>query len=466
LSDELEKYLEGLLPREMMNRSLAGLQSQLSPIRNLFKQRHVPVLGWRDDVIALLLKLLSMMDLDKDPEAVKIGEREARVASPLISELAQGFCHGIGRSGTLIAPQPKAPGASVMYELANRCALDAIQKFGAPNMKRAMVSPFSTGMSLALALAAAREESSNERKTVVYPRIDHDSPMKAIRLVNLKAKIIDGMIDGDAVRVSVDDVGHAVDKNCCAILSTTTFFPPREPDSIKEIARIAAEQNVFHIINNAYGVQSREIMRAIRSAADVGRVDAIVQSTDKNFLTAVGGAIIASPDDKFAERVATYYAGRASASPIYQFLGAILSLGIEGYEKLRDAQESNRSLLQKLLTEVADACNERVLNVKNQIACAMTISRTDPSTLGGVLYSLRLSGPRVVQLGQIGSCCNDYPNTYIVMNAAIGSKEADIIKATEKLKQGLNQASAKKTDRKITGGTPRPASKEFSLSGI
>jgi hypothetical protein len=33
------------------------------------------------------------------------------------------------------------------------------------------------------------------------------------------------------------------------------------------------------------------------------------------------------------------------------------------------------------------------------------------------------------------------------MNAAIGSKEADIIKAMAKLREGLNQASAKKTDK-------------------
>jgi O-phospho-L-seryl-tRNASec:L-selenocysteinyl-tRNA synthase len=420
----------------------------LSSIRNLFKQRRVPVLGWGDDVIELFLKLLSMMDLDKDPESVRIGEREARVASPLISELAQGFCHGIGRSGTLTAPQPKAPGASILYELANRCALDAMQKLGAPNMKSAIVSPVSTGMSLALALAAAREESGNERNAVVYPRIDHDSPIKAMKLMNLRTEVVQGQIHGDAVRISIDDIAQAVDKKCCAILSTTTFFPPREPDPIKEIAKIAAERKVFHIINNAYGVQSREIMREIRSAVDAGRVDAVIQSTDKNFLTPVGGAIIASPDDKFAEKVATVYAGRASASPIYQFLAAILSVGIEGYEKLRNVQESNRLLLQKLLSEVAESYYERLLNVRSEIACAMTISKIDPSTLGGVLYTLRLSGPRVIQSGQMGSCCENYPNSYIVMNAAIGSKETDIINAMEKLREGLNQASAKKTARR------------------
>jgi O-phospho-L-seryl-tRNASec:L-selenocysteinyl-tRNA synthase len=189
-------------------------------------------------------------------------------------------------------------------------------------------------------------------------------------------------------------------------------------------------------------------MREIRSAVDAGRVDAVIQSTDKNFLTPVGGAIIASPDDKFAEKVATVYAGRASASPIYQFLAAILSVGIEGYEKLRNVQESNRLLLQKLLSEVAESYYERLLNVRSEIACAMTISKIDPSTLGGVLYTLRLSGPRVIQSGQMGSCCENYPNSYIVMNAAIGSKETDIINAMEKLREGLNQASAKKTARR------------------
>jgi O-phospho-L-seryl-tRNASec:L-selenocysteinyl-tRNA synthase len=417
-------------------------------MRNLFKQRRVPSRGWNDEVIALFLKLLSMMDLDKDPEGIKIGEREARVASALISELAKGFCHGVGRSGTLIAPQPKAGGASILYELANSCALDAMQKFGAPNIKSAIVSPVSTGMSLALALAAAREESGDKQDTVVYPRVDHDSPMKAIKLVNLRTKIVQGQILGDAVRVSIDDIAQAIDKNCCAILSTTTFFPPREADSIKEIAKIAAEHKVFHIINNAYGVQSREIMREIRSAVDAGRVDAVIQSTDKNFLSPVGGAIIASPDEKFAGKVATHYVGRASASPIYQFLAAILSLGVEGYEKFRDIQESNRLLLQKLLGGVAESKNERLLNVRSPIACAMTISDVDPSTLGGVLYSLRVSGPRVVQSGRIGSCCDNYPYSYIVMNSAIGSKETDIIKSIEKLREGLNQASAKRTDRR------------------
>jgi O-phospho-L-seryl-tRNASec:L-selenocysteinyl-tRNA synthase len=320
-----------------------------------------------------------------------------------------------------------------------------MQRLGVPGVRSAVVSPVATGMSIALALAAARDSSDSDRDTVVVARVDHDSPLKAVNLVNLKPRIVEGKIYGNAVRVPVNDIIDAIDKHCSAVLSTTTFFPPRESDSIVEIARIASEQKVFHIINNAYGVQSREIMREIQTAIAAGRVDAIVQSTDKNFLAPVGGAIIASPDEKFSERIASCYAGRASASPIYQFLSSILSIGIDGYEKLRDTQESNRKLLQKLLGETADLFGEKLLEVKSPIACAMTITNADPSLLGGILYSLRLSGPRVIAEGSRGSCCDDYPCSYVVMNAAIGSRDSDIVNAIGKLREGIQQTLAKKT---------------------
>jgi O-phospho-L-seryl-tRNASec:L-selenocysteinyl-tRNA synthase len=447
LSDKLEQYLEGLLPKPMLKRSLVAYGSQTNLIRDFLKQRKVPQSGWPDDVIRLLLKFLSMMDTDKDLEGIRIGEREARVASPLVSELASGFCHGVGRSGSLISPQPKAPGASMLYELANRCALDVLQRLGAPKLKSAVVFPLATGMSIALALAAAKDASGAEQNAVVFPRVDHDSPLKAIGLVNLSPRIVEGITCGDAVRIPIEGVAGAIDKHCVAILSTTTFFPPREADSIVEIARIASEKNVFHIINNAYGVQSREIMRGIQSAINAGRVDAIIQSTDKNFMTPVGGAIIASPDEEFMDRIASRYAGRASASPIYQFLASILSIGIEGYETLRDSQESNRRLLENLLGKTADLFGERLLKVRSPIACAMTITEANPSLLGGILYSLRLSGPRVIPQGSRGSCCENYPCSYVVMNAAIGARDIDITEGVGKLKLGLQQAMSKKAGK-------------------
>ena len=124
-----------------------------------------------------------------------------------------------------------------------------------------------------------------------------------------------GEVKGDAVNVPAEEIEKAVNENTAAILSTTTFFAPRAPDKIKEIAKIAEKKNVPHIINNAFGVQSREIMKLVRGAVDAGRVDAIVQSTDKNFLTPVGGAIVASPNDEFLDAVSEVYAGGQQPLP-------------------------------------------------------------------------------------------------------------------------------------------------------
>lgn len=44
-------------------------------------------------------------------------------------------------------------------------------------------------------------------------------------------------------------------------------------------------------------------------AARIGRVDAFVQSTDKNFMVPVGGAIVAGFDEKFIDAVSKTYPG-------------------------------------------------------------------------------------------------------------------------------------------------------------
>ncbi|MEM3594902.1 MAG: O-phosphoseryl-tRNA(Sec) selenium transferase, partial [Candidatus Jordarchaeaceae archaeon] len=318
----VKKYMKGLVPKNMLERGITVLESQLEPIRILFEQRRIPEEGWSDHQIRFLLNILSMMDTDKDPQAARVGEREARVASPLVSELAADFCHGVGRGGEIFAAQPKAPGASIMYNLANMLASDAIRRFGAPNLKYSLLLPLPTGMSIGLTLSAIRRGKKGKGKYVVHPRIDHKSPLKAIELIGLETKIIEGELEGDAVVVPPGKVEEAIDEETVAILSTTTFFPPREPDDVKEIAKIAQERDVPHVINNAYGVQSREIMKRIRSAVDAGRVDAVVQSTDKNFLTPIGGAIVAAPKQETLDLISEQYAGRATAAPVAQFLAA------------------------------------------------------------------------------------------------------------------------------------------------
>jgi len=434
---DLESLSKDTIPKHVLHHGLLVMQAKLRPIRLLFEQRRVPEEGWEDDVIDFLLTLLSWMDTDKDPEGARIGEREAKVASPFVSKLAHGFCHGVGRSGNITAPQPKAAGTSLAYFFTNKLALDMLQRAGTPNIESACVLPLATGMAIGLAVGVARDDT--KKREVVYPRVDHDSPLKGMRLVGMKVKIVDSEVSGDAVRVPIDKVSAAVNEETAAIVSTTTFFPPREPDDVKAIAKLAAEKNVFHIINNAYGVQSRQIMKLIRGAIDAGRVDAVVQSTDKNFLTPVGGSIIASPSPSFTERTSKLYAGRASAAPIIQFLAAVLSLGIKGYEVLRDEQERNRSFLEKCLKEVAEKHGERLLDVFNPIAAAMTLTNHEAKKVGYNMYTLRVTGPRVLEETDFGACCRRYHSPYISMNAAIGSTETDIQLATSRLDKALKQ---------------------------
>jgi aspartate aminotransferase-like enzyme len=71
-------------------------------------------------------------------------------------------------------------------------------------------------------------------------------------------------------------------------------FAPRAHDRLEALARLAQQHGVGHVVNNAYGVISRTCMGSITAAAAAGRVDAVVQSTDKNFMVPVGGAIVAT----------------------------------------------------------------------------------------------------------------------------------------------------------------------------
>ena len=64
-------------------------------------------------------------------------------------------------------------------------------------------------------------------------------------------------------------------------------------------------------------------------------MDAVVQSTDKNFMVPVGGAIVAAGPGKagFVDSVNAAYPGRASASPMLDMLMTLLYWGREGWLK-------------------------------------------------------------------------------------------------------------------------------------
>lgn len=447
-----EKKIKDLLqgskiPDNILERGQIVLDSWLKPIKNLLEQKRVPDEPWEDEQIKFLLKILSQMDTDKDLEASRVGEREARISTPLLNEYSAGFSHGIGRSGEIKAPQPKAPGGSLMYDLTNSLARYSLKNLGLPNITDALVVPMATGMSVSLCLAALRPEWRADtvlKRRVIVPRLDHKSVIKGINYMGAEPKIIEGEVFGDAVRIPIESVTKNIDENDFAILSFTSFFPPREADDIKEIAKIAQENDLVHIVINAYGVQSEDWMKLIRSAIDAGRVDAIIQSTDKNFLTPIGGAIICTPHKESMKNISQTYAGRANASPIFQFLVSILSLGIKGYEKLKEEQKKNRNHLENELKKIGENIGERVLNVFNPVAVALTLNKLkgkNLTKLGGALYNLRVTGPRVLDPTEntFGMCCDNYPNAYIVMNSAIGATKKDIDLSIERLQKAYEQ---------------------------
>ncbi len=327
-----------------------------------------------------------------------------------------------------------------MQQVADSVAVDAIRKLGLDNIHHGLVTPLSTGMSIALVMAALRRETGARK--VLYPRIDHLSPSRGIAFAGLEEVRVPTLLVGDAVRADLGELERLMSKHkSSVVMLTTTFFPPRESDPVKEVAKLCADRGSPLVINNAYGVQSEETMRSIRSAIDAGRVDAVVQSSDKNFLSPVGGSIVVSPSKDFVDWAAETYAGRATAAPILQTLAALLVTGAERYEQLRREQTANRLLLQESLESLAAEVGQRVLSVKNPVSCAMTIDGLDAENLGAKLYNLRVTGPRAISKGAQGSCIENYPHSYIVMNAAIGANRKDVEDATIKLNRVISSPS-------------------------
>ncbi len=303
-------------------------------------------------------------------------------------------------------------------------------------------------MSLALCLGALRPDWNSDqllnKRTVLVPQIDHNALIKAFDLVGVKRKVVKGRKFGDAVKIPIEDIEASLDNDCFAIISLTSFFPPREHDNIKEISKFAKKHDLVHIVINAYGVQSPEWMKLIRIGIDSGRIDAVIQSTDKNVLTPVGGAIIASPSEDIITKISQAYAGRASATPVVNFLISMLSLGIEGYQQLLEEQQKNRKLLEDKMQKAAEKIDERILKVFNPVAVAMSLNNLKKEqlfALGGALYNLRVTGPRVYNPEEsiFGTCCEDYTTPYIVLNAAIGAKFQDIISAVDRFEKAYSQ---------------------------
>lgn len=389
--------------------------SRAKLVTNLLQQRRLPDEGWDDAAIRMFLEELASFDTNNFMGNVGVGEREGRVISKLVQERHFGLTHGIGRSGDVMAEQPKAAGSSLIVQLTRYLALDAIRISGIKAAKACCVLPAATGLTMTLVMLALRQTRPAGRY-VIWSRIDQKSCFKAFGAAGLQTIVVElKPVEGtDALGTDVEGIQAAVERvgaeEVLCIATTTSTFAPRVPDSVDAVAKLAAELDVPHVVNNAYGLQCSKCTHLIESGCRGGRVDAIVQSTDKNFLVPVGGAIVAAPEKKLIDKISELYPGRASMSPVLDLFITLLSLGASGWRRLLQDRKDNATWFQERFAAAAEKQGLKLLSCPaNKISFACNLSplaqsleakgqgETDHLTfLGSALFTRRVSGPRVV----------------------------------------------------------------------
>ena len=430
-------------------------------VSTLLSCRKLPDDGWSDPDIEMFM--LQLSQLDSNSFAVGVGEREGRIFSRLVRDRCFGMAHGMGRSGNLGAAQPKAAGSSLVVTLSNLFAVQMLKEAGETEVKDACVVPVCTGMSMFLCLSSLRNERPKS-KYVVWCRCDQKSAIKAVHLCGLELVVINGVMKGEAIVTNLEEIRAKIEslgaENICCILSTTSCFAPRVCDDIEEISRICKEKDVAHLINNAYGVQSRDIMKKISRSTRVGRVDGYVQSTDKNWCIPVGGGVIAG---RIAPLANAQYSGRASSSPIIDFFITALSMGMKGWKNLLQERE----LLFRKTGERFEREMEHFRLLKtpdNPISYALAFeAKDDPKMLGSMLFTRGLTGQRVcVRSEKISNPdgMQEFKNwgqhidvyepaiCYMTFAVAIGSSEEDIEKAIGTLRKTMKEFKKKEEKKK------------------
>uniref|UniRef100_A0A671YV42 O-phosphoseryl-tRNA(Sec) selenium transferase n=1 Tax=Sparus aurata TaxID=8175 RepID=A0A671YV42_SPAAU len=425
-------------------------------IRHLLEQGKCPEEGWSESTVELFLNELAVMDSNNFLGNCGVGEREGRVASSLVARRHYRLIHGIGRSGDIAAIQPKAAGSSLLNKLTNSVALDILKLSGVRSVASCFVVPMATGMSLTLCFLTLRHRRPKARY-IIWPRIDQKSCFKAMITAGVNVFPFSChpyilLTDETGVR----DLANVLEAdNVLCVHSTTSCFAPRVPDRLEELATMCAKYNIPHIVNNAYGVQSSKCMHLIQQGARVGRIDAFVQSLDKNFMVPVGGAIIAGFDEPFIQEISKMYPGRASASPSLDVLITLLTLGASGYKKLLSERKEIYSFLAQELKSLASAHGERLLHTPhNPISLAMSLdglqAESDKAVthLGSMLFTRQVSGARVIPLGKeqtisghtfrgFMSHSEEYPCPYLNAASAVGITRDDVTLCIKRLDKCL-----------------------------
>ena len=64
------------------------------------------------------------------------------------------------------------------------------------------------------------------------------------------------------------------------------------PDDVVGMSIMAKKHNIFHVVNNAYGIWCSKIAHSIGEGLKLGECTVVVQSTDKNLMVPVGGSFL------------------------------------------------------------------------------------------------------------------------------------------------------------------------------
>lgn len=156
-----------------------------------------------------------------------------------------------------------------MYQLTNILSKDLLKLMGIEVPIYLALVPVATGMSIVLSLITLRKFRP-DAKYVIWSRIDQKSCFKSIIAAGYEPLILDTVKNGNFLSTNLEEIKKMIEKfgakNIACIITTTSCFAPRNCDDIELVATICKNNNIPHLINNAYGLQSRYIMKRIQRA--------------------------------------------------------------------------------------------------------------------------------------------------------------------------------------------------------
>jgi O-phospho-L-seryl-tRNASec:L-selenocysteinyl-tRNA synthase len=141
----------------------------------------------------------------------------------------------------------------------------------------------------------------------------------------------------------------------------------------------------------------------------------VVQSTDKNFMVPVGGAIITSPDSSVVDQIAANYPGRASAAPIIDLFITLLSMGESGYKHLLQEREKSYAALRSGLERFATKYQQYLLpSPKNSISIGCSLMFTHKIRRDHTSLETSLSSPVITTNGAVTTDISDLNQSDII----------------------------------------------------